>query len=70
MELSYKELAEKAGISESYASQLLTGNRGASLTVAFQIYDKTGLQFGILKDLSEETIEALRPKSAAQDEAA
>ncbi len=68
MDISYKELAERAGISESYATQLLGGKRGASLTVALSIYDKTGLQFGILKGLPAKTIEQLRPK--AQDEAA
>lgn len=68
MQISYKELAERAGISESYATQLLSGSRGASLPKALEIYDKTGLQFGILRGLPAETIEQLRPK--AQDEAA
>jgi transcriptional regulator with XRE-family HTH domain len=68
MAISYKELAEKAGISESFATQVLSGERGASLTMAFKIYDATGLQFGILKGLPKDTIEHLRPK--AQDEAA
>ena len=65
MEISYKELAEKASISESYATQILDGSRTPSLVMAFQIYDATGLQFGILKGLSEPTIAELRPKAAA-----
>lgn len=64
MDISYKELAEKAGISLSYAAQLLNGERGASLTTAFKIYDKTGLQFGVLKGLSQETIADLRRQAA------
>jgi transcriptional regulator with XRE-family HTH domain len=68
MTISYKELAERAQISESYATQLLSGSRGASLVVALKVYDATGLQFGLLKDLPQETIEQLRPK--AQGEAA
>lgn len=72
MQISYKELADRAGISEPFAAQLLNGKRGASLSVAFKIYDATGLQFGILKDLPKKTIEQLRPKasSESQDEAA
>lgn len=64
MAISYKELAERAKISESFATQVLSGERGTSLAMAFKIYDATGLQFGILKDLPKETIEHLRPKSA------
>ena len=65
MEISYKELAERAAISESYATQVLDGSRTPSLAMAFQIYDATKLQFGLLKGLSEATIEELRPKAAA-----
>lgn len=64
MEISPTELADKAGISVPFASQLLSGNRGASLSVALSIYDKTGLQFGILKGLSPETIDGLRKQAA------
>lgn len=69
MALSYKELADKAGISLPYAAQLLNGERGASLAMAFKIYDATGLQFGILKGLPTETIEHLRPKADEADAA-
>jgi transcriptional regulator with XRE-family HTH domain len=65
MAISYIELAEKAGISKSFAAQLLNGTRDASLEKAIQIYDATGEQFGILKDLPAETIEQLRQKAAA-----
>lgn len=65
MEISYKELSERARISESYATQVLDGSRKPSLAMAFQIYDATGLQFGILNGLSKETVEQLRPKAAA-----
>jgi hypothetical protein len=59
------ELSKAAGISVPYASQLLSGARGASLRVALNIFDKTGLQFGVLKGLPKETIDQLRPKIAA-----
>jgi hypothetical protein len=65
MALTYKELAAKAEISESFACQLLNGSRGASLELALQIYDRTGLQFGILEGLDKATIDGLRPKSKA-----
>ena len=65
MDISYKELAKRAEISESFATQLLSGARGASLTKALEIYDKTGLQFGILKGLSASAIKELRPRAAA-----
>lgn len=64
MQISYKELAEKTGISLPFAAQLLNGKRSASLNVALDIYDKTGLQFGILKGLAAETIEDLRRQAA------
>lgn len=65
MSISYTELAEKAGISEGYACQLINGTRGASLVTALKIYDRTGHRFGILRELSAETIEELRPKANA-----
>lgn len=55
------ELADKAGISVPYASQLLSGERkGASLSMAFKIYDATGLQFGPLANLTPKDVEAMR----------
>ena len=68
MDISYRELAESAGISEPYACQLLSDDpeqkREPSLKMAIQIYDKTGLQFGILKTLTPEQIEPLRKAAA------
>jgi transcriptional regulator with XRE-family HTH domain len=65
MQISYKELAERAAISEPFACQILNGERSPSLAKAFQIFDATGLQFGLLKGLDRRTIESLRPKAAA-----
>jgi transcriptional regulator with XRE-family HTH domain len=66
MSMTSPELAEKAGISTGYASMLLSGKRKSlSLAKAFQIYDATGLKFGILDGASDETIEDLRRKVAA-----
>lgn len=64
MALTYKELAAKAGISESYATQLLDGTRKGSLELALQIYDRTGERFGILVGLSEDAIGELRRRAA------
>lgn len=69
MAISYKELAERANISESYATQLLsddpTQRREPSLTMALKIYAATGLQFGFLKGLTPEQIEPLARQAAA-----
>jgi transcriptional regulator with XRE-family HTH domain len=70
MDISYKELSDRSGISTAYAWQILSGDRVPSLAKAFQIYDATGLQFGILKGLPKKTIEQLRPNSSDQEEAA
>lgn len=56
MAISYKELAECAGISESYATQLLSTDpaqrRTPSRDTALKIFDKTGVQLGFLSGLS------------------
>lgn len=65
MAISYRELADRAKINPGYATQILDGTRTPSLSMALKIYDATGLQFGILKDLPKETVEQLRPKAAA-----
>lgn len=62
---SPQEIMEAAGISRTHAYDILAGRETPSLKVAFQIYDKTGAQFGILKDISKQLIEQLRPKAAA-----
>jgi transcriptional regulator with XRE-family HTH domain len=65
MQISYVELSQRAKLSKSFACQILNGAREPSLPKAFQIYDATGLQFGLLKGLDRKTIESLRPKAAA-----
>lgn len=58
------ELAAAAGISVPYASQILSTNpkqrRDPSRAMAFQIYDRTGLRFGPLVNLTAHDIETLR----------
>lgn len=61
---SYTELAEKAGISPSYAHQIMNGKRVPPLPLAVSIYDATGLQLGGLKGLSKREIEAARKIAA------
>lgn len=58
--LTYTELAAKAGISNSYAFEIINGTRKPSLATAVKIYDATGLQFGALVGLSLSDIEAAR----------
>lgn len=43
----------------------MSGERKPSLTVAFAIYDTTGLQFGILTGLDSATIERIRAEQRA-----
>jgi DNA-binding phage protein len=62
---SAQQLIEAAGISRTHAYDILAGREVPSLKVAIDIYDATGSQFGILKDLPRETVEQLRPKAAA-----
>lgn len=59
------ELSEAAGISLSHATKIMSGERKPSLTVAFAIYDTTGLQFGILTGLDSATIERIRAEQRA-----
>ena len=54
------ELSEAAGISQSYASMILSGDRKPPLGRALAIYDKTGLQFGPLTGKTPEQVEKLR----------
>lgn len=50
------EFAAAAGISVSYASEILNDVRQPSETLALSIYKKTGLRFGPLKGLTDEQI--------------
>lgn len=69
MMFSPKELADRAGISVPYASQLLSDDmlrrREPSLRMALKIYETTGLQLGFLTGLTPEEIEPLQRKIAA-----
>ena len=60
-----RDLAAQLGISEPYASQLLTGARVPSLSRAIELYDLCGLKFGPIKDKSDEQITTLREALAA-----
>lgn len=64
-DLSPQAIMEAAGISRTHAYDILAEREAPSLKVAFQIYDQTGAQFGILKGISKQLIEQLRPKAAA-----
>lgn len=54
------ELAEAAGISVPFASQLLSGKRNPSLSVALQIYERTGKRFGLLAQATDDEIASLK----------
>jgi transcriptional regulator with XRE-family HTH domain len=53
------ELADRAGISLPYASQILSGARSPSLTMAIGIFRKTGLKFGPIAQATPEDIEVM-----------
>ena len=56
---SPRELRDATGISQSYASMILSGDRTPSLALAVSIYRKTGRKFGPISQASEEDIEVL-----------
>jgi transcriptional regulator with XRE-family HTH domain len=47
------ELKDRAGISLSYASMLLSGDRQPSATLAARIFRETGLKMGLFATLSD-----------------
>lgn len=51
--------AAKAGISVSYASQLVGGSRVPTLEKAAEIYHRTGRKFGVLVKASDEEAETV-----------
>lgn len=64
-QITYTELAERARISRAYACQLLNGEKSSpSLEVALRVYDASGLQLGLLKDLKADEIQVLRKAAA------
>jgi transcriptional regulator with XRE-family HTH domain len=67
-----QELADKAGISKSYASEILSGKRPTlGRPIAIHIFRKTGWRHESIADLSEEQMEMLEqiepwaPRAAA-----
>ncbi|HUD92311.1 helix-turn-helix transcriptional regulator [Sphingobium sp.] len=66
-------LAKEAGVSVSYASQILTGERSPSRPLAIHIFRKTGWRHPLLDGLSEEqmavleSIEPWAPRKVSTD---
>lgn len=57
-----QELADKAGISKSYASEILAGKRKSlNRALAIHIYRKTGWQHESIADLTDDQIDTLEP---------
>jgi len=63
------KLAEEAGISVPYASQILSGKRVPPLAMALTIFFKTGRRFGPIKTASAVEIDTLA-KFQPEDKAA
>lgn len=53
------ELATAAGISKSYASEIVNDKRDPSRPLAIHIFRKTGWRHGIIADLTDEQMEML-----------
>jgi transcriptional regulator with XRE-family HTH domain len=53
------ELAEAAGISKSYASEILSGARAPARSLAIHIFRETGWRHTLLDGLSDEQIDVL-----------
>jgi hypothetical protein len=67
------ELSAKAGISKSYASEILSGSRDPSRPLAIHIFRKTGWRHASIADLTEtqmRVFEAVDPWTPAKREAA
>ena len=74
------ELATRAGISVSYASEMLAGKRTPSPRLAIDIYRRSGRKFGVIADANDADIDALdrltlarpakRPRRAVKSRAA
>lgn len=63
----------ETGISQSYASMILSGARQPSRPLAIHIFRKTGWKHPLIADLTEEqmdVLEAVDPWKPAQDAAA
>lgn len=53
------ELADRVGISKSYASEIVNGHRRPSRPLAIHILRRTGWRHSILADLTDAQIDAL-----------
>lgn len=65
---STADLAEKAGISLSYASEIVNGKRRPSRPLAIHIFRRTGWRHSTIADLTPDqidTLETVDPWSAA-----
>jgi len=63
------QLADKAGISVSYASEIVNERRKPSRSLAIHIFRKTGWRHASIADLSDEQIamlEAMEPWAPAK----
>jgi hypothetical protein len=67
---SARAIMEAAGISRTHAYDILAGREPPSIKIALLLYDETGEQFGLLKDLSPDAIEQIRSNAAPQEKAA
>lgn len=68
-----KDIIEASGISQSYASMILTGARQPSRPLAIHLYRKTGWRHSSISNLGDEqiaTLEQIEPWSPKQDRAA
>lgn len=54
-----QELADRAGISKSYASEILSGSRVPKLPLAIHIMRSAGWRHPVLDDLTDEQIAVL-----------
>lgn len=67
------ELAKAAGISKSYASEILTGVRDPSRPLAIHLFRSSGWKHRVIADLSVEQIdvlESIEPWTPVSDRAA
>ena len=55
----YSDLAKAAGISRSYANEIVSGARQPSRALAIHIMRKTGWRHSLIADLSDEQIAML-----------
>lgn len=56
---SPKQLCEVTGISQSYASMILSGERSPARSLAIHIFRKTGWRHDSIAELSDEQIQLL-----------